>query len=118
MRKQFRIQRAVCLARAGEYVRAVAEANALTEGKDLPGGTIYDLACVCALAAAGVKDDAKLREQYAGRAVILLQQARKAGYFKQRANIPHMKQDGDLQSLRERTDYRDLLRELETRNEP
>jgi hypothetical protein len=40
----------------------VAETNALTEGKDVPGPMLYDAARVCALAAASVKDDAKLSE--------------------------------------------------------
>jgi serine/threonine-protein kinase len=65
-RNDLRLQRAVCLAQAGEHVRAVAEANALTEGKGVTGPTLYDAACVCALAAASVKDNAKLTEQYAG----------------------------------------------------
>ena len=59
----------------------------------MPGPTLYDAACVFALAVASVKDDAKLSEQYAGRAVALLRQAQKASYFKQPANIAHMKKD-------------------------
>jgi hypothetical protein len=96
----------------------VAEANALTEGKDVPGPTLYDAACVCALAAASAKDDAKLSEQYAGRAVALLRRAQKAGYFKQPAKIADMKKDSDLRALRTRPDYRDLLKELETPAKP
>jgi hypothetical protein len=96
----------------------VAEANALTEGKDVPGPTLYNAACVFALAAASVKNDAKLREEYAGRAVALLRQAHKAGYFKQPANIAHMKKDCDLRALRTRPDYQSLLKELETPAKP
>ena len=92
----------------------MAEANALTEGKDVSGPTLYDAACVCALAAASVKDDAKLSEQYAGRAVALLCQAHKAGYFKEQARVAHLKKDGDLRALRGRPDYQALLKELET----
>jgi tetratricopeptide (TPR) repeat protein len=118
MRNLLRLGRAGCLAQTGEHVRAVAEANALTEGKDVPGPTLYDAACVYALAAASVKDDAKLSEQYAGRAVGLLRQAQKTGYFKQSANIAHMKKDSDLRALRTRSDYRDLFKELETPAKP
>jgi tetratricopeptide (TPR) repeat protein len=117
-RNGFRLQRAGCLAQIGEHVRAVAEANALTQGKDVPGLTLYDAACVCALAAASVKDDAKLGEQYAGRAMALLRQAQKAGHFKQPDNIDHMKKDDDLRSLRARPDYRNLLKELEPPAKP
>jgi tetratricopeptide (TPR) repeat protein len=117
-RNDLRLGRAGCLAQVGEHVRAVAEANALTEGQDVPGPTLYSAASVFALAAASVKDDAKLRDQYAGRAVALLRQAQKAGYFKQPANIAHMKMDDDLRALRARPDYRDLLKELETPAKP
>jgi tetratricopeptide (TPR) repeat protein len=118
LRNGLRLQRAVCLAQTGEHARAVAETNALTEGKDVQGPTLYDAARVCALAAASVKDDAKLSEQYAGRAVTLLRQAQKAGYFKQPATIAHMKKDSDLRALRARPDYRNLLKELETPAKP
>jgi tetratricopeptide (TPR) repeat protein len=118
MRNEFRLRRTVCLAHAGEHARAVVEANALIEGKDVSGSTLYDAACVCALAAANVKDNAKLSQQYAGRAVALLRQAQKAGYFKQPANIAHMKKDNDLRALRARPDYRNLLKELETPAKP
>jgi hypothetical protein len=77
-----------------------------------------DAACVCALAAASVKDDAKLSEQYASRAVVLLRQAQKAGYFKRPANVAHLKKDSDLRALRGRPDYEVLLKELETLAKP
>jgi tetratricopeptide (TPR) repeat protein len=118
LRNGLRLQRAGCLAQTGEHARAVAEANALTERKDVQGPTLYDAARVCALAAASVKDDAKLSEQYAGRAVAVLRQAQKAGHFKQPATIAHMKKDDDLRALRVRPDYRDLLKELETPAKP
>ena len=41
-----------------------------------------------------------------------------AGYFKQPANVAHMKKDSDLRALRARPDYRDLLKELETPTKP
>jgi hypothetical protein len=118
MRNDFPLLRAGCLAQTGEPSRAVAEVNALTEGKDVPGRTLYDAACVCALAAASVKDDATFSEQYAGRAVALLHQAQKAGYLKQPANVAHRKKDSDLQALRARPDYQALLKELESPAKP
>jgi hypothetical protein len=70
---------------------------------------LYDLACVCALASAAVKDDAKRREQYADRAVALLRQAVAAGW----KDAAHMKKDQDLAPLRDREDFQKLLAELE-----
>jgi serine/threonine-protein kinase len=118
LRNDIRLGRARCLAQTGEHARAVAEANALTEGKDVPSRTLYDAACVYALASASVKDDAKLGEQYAGRAVALLRQAQKTGYFKEQAKVAHLKKDSDLRALRGRPDYQALLKELETPAKP
>lgn len=109
---------AVCLARAGEHARAMAEANALIEEKDESGPTLYAAACVFALAAASVKDDTKLCEQHAGRAVTLLRQAQQAGCFKEQAKVAHLKKDSDLRALRGRPDYQALLKELETPAKP
>ena len=91
------------LARAGEHAKAVAEANALAEAKDVDGGMLYNLACVCALAATAVRDDAKLQDQYAARAVELLRQAVAKGY----KEAAHMKKDKDLDALRDREDFQE-----------
>jgi WD40 repeat protein len=109
----FRCNRAYSLARTGEHAKAVAEANALAAAKNVTGNTLHDLACVCALAAAAVRDDAKLQDQYAARAVELLRQAVAKG-FKEAA---HMKKDKDLDALRDREDFKRLLAELETQKE-
>jgi serine/threonine protein kinase/tetratricopeptide (TPR) repeat protein len=103
--------RAQSLARAGEHAKAVAEASALAEAKDMNGGTLYDLACVCALAAAAVKDDANLQAQYAARAVELLAQAVAKGF----KDAARMKKDKDLDVLRDREDFGRLVAELEAK---
>jgi tetratricopeptide (TPR) repeat protein len=120
-RHEFRLLYAGNLAQAGQHAHALAQANALAEEKDVPGPTLYSAACLCALAVTIVKEDAKIREQYADRAVALLRQAQKAGYFKEPANIANMKKHSDsgaLQTLRARPDYRQLLKELETPAKP
>ena len=60
-------------------------------------------------------DPAKLKEQYAARSVELLRKAESAGFFKDKKNIEHMKKDTDLEPLRQREDYKKLLKELETK---
>ncbi len=106
-----RTRRARSLARAGDHAKAVAEANALAETKDVTGNTLYDLACVCALASAAAKGDAKFQDQYATRAVELLRQAVAKGY----KDIDHLKKDDDLKALREREDFQKLVKELEVK---
>jgi tetratricopeptide (TPR) repeat protein len=109
---RYRHGRAMSLARAGEHARAVAEAAFLAELKGHTGQTLYDLACVCALAAADAQGDARLREQYAARAVALLRQAIAAGY----TDAAGMKKDRDLDALRDRADFRAVLAETRANN--
>ncbi len=73
---------------------------------------VYNAACGHALCAAAVPED-PTREQYAARAVALLGKAREAGFFKDKKNVAHLKQDRDLYALRQRDDFKNLLAELE-----
>jgi serine/threonine protein kinase len=91
-----------CQARAEQWDAALKDADQLAKGdsRDL----FYDCACVYALAHAKLKDD-----QHAVRAVALLRQAVGKGY----RDVAHMKEDTDLDSLRARADFRQLVAELE-----
>ncbi len=65
------------------------------------------------------KDDrTRLAEQYAARAVALLAKARAAGYFNRAPVLEHMKNDPDLTPLRDRDDYKKLLRGLSSSGGP
>jgi tetratricopeptide (TPR) repeat protein len=114
----FRLQHCAALAHAGEHraaVKAVEEllASSDPKGKTPPSGSLlYDAAWAFALSAAAVKDDAKLREQYAARAIALLRQAKTAGFFKDPKQVEHMKKDTDLDTLRQRDDYQKFAAEL------
>ena len=69
-------------------------------------GQWYDFACVFAIASGKLADK---KDEYAKRAVELLQRAVKAGY----KDAAHMKKDTDLDPLRDRDDFKKLLAELE-----
>jgi tetratricopeptide (TPR) repeat protein len=105
----FRLQRAVSLVHSGDHSSAVAEANAVAEAKDAQADHLYDAACVCALASSSVKQDTKVAERYASRAVELLQQSVAKGF----KNVAHMKKDTDLDGLRGRDDFKKLMAQLE-----
>jgi tetratricopeptide (TPR) repeat protein len=105
-----RLERAMTLVHLKEYVRAMAEADALAEAKDAPGNVVYDAACVFALCAGSTKE-ASQAEQQAARAVALLKRAIARGF----KDVAHLKQDADLAALRARNDFRDLLKELEAK---
>src|SRR5262249_31993199 len=96
-----------------KVAEAVADAEALTKDTAAPVDLLYDAACICSLAAAAVKDDAKQQEMYAARALALLRRAQAAGYFKDRKLIEHMKKDADLDTLRQREDVKRFVAELQ-----
>jgi hypothetical protein len=117
MRPYFRLQHCLSLAHLGEHRAAVKGVEKLlrssSEEADPPSGSLcYDSACVYALSAAAVKDDAPLRDQYAARALALLRQAQKNAFFKDPKQIDNMRKDTDLDALRPRDDFKKFLREF------
>jgi serine/threonine protein kinase/tetratricopeptide (TPR) repeat protein len=119
----YRLARACARARGGDHAAAVAEAGEVAAQPGLTGDALYNLACVYSLASAAARGDAKLPpaerdqrpEQYAARAVEFLARTRDAGYFKSADAIRHMKEDSDLDLLRQRADFRNLAAAIEGR---
>jgi serine/threonine-protein kinase len=122
-RAGFRLKRADALAHAGEHGKAASEAEELTQDKNVQGDSLYDLACVLALAGAAAARDARmpgserrsLAEKHAARAIALLEQARGKGFFKDTKRVDHLKKDSDLDCLRQRADYQEFLASLEAK---
>jgi serine/threonine-protein kinase len=115
-----RLQRSASLARAGQHVQATATVEGLLRPGHADSATLYDAACVYAVAAAQAAKAApphtsSLRaERYATRAVALLREAVQKGY----KNVAHMKKDADLDALRVRDDFQQLLGQLEQKSRP
>jgi serine/threonine protein kinase/Flp pilus assembly protein TadD len=105
----FRAGRAATRVNAGLVAEAVAEYAELLKLPVVPAPVLYDFACVYALASG--KSAAK-KQEYADRAMQLLQQAAKAGY----KDAAHMKEDTALDPLRGREDFKLLLQELEKKS--
>ena len=103
---QVRAGRADSRVRAGQVAEAVDEAADLTKLPGWPANQWYDFACIYAVAAG---QDAAKKAEYADRAMELLQRAVKAGY----KDAAHIKTDGDLDPLRGRADFKQLLATLE-----
>src|SRR5205085_7043766 len=85
-----RLDRAVALGRVGEHTRAVPEADALAPQAKTTGEALYRLAVAYALSAEAVRhdtripstDQSRLADEYAEKALGMLQKAVTAGYFK------------------------------------
>jgi serine/threonine-protein kinase len=105
---EFRWERALSLAHAGEHAQAVAAAVELVQVKGAAADTLYNCARVCSVAAAVAKDDPGLQEQYGTRAVELLRRAVDAGY----KDVENMQKDKDLDAIRGREDVKQLLQQL------
>jgi tetratricopeptide (TPR) repeat protein len=113
----YRLQWASALVRAGQHAAATVAAEELLQTGNAARTTLYDAACVYAVAVAQAAKQAPrhtsslLAERYARRAVALLCQAVQRGFN----NIAHLKKDPDLDSLRQRPDFHQLLAELEAK---
>ena len=86
--------------------------------KHSDGQSLYNAACMRAVTAAvfaksPAANAARLAKEEADRAMAWLKQAVAAGY----KDVEHMKKDKDLDTLRDREDFKKLLTELEARTE-
>ena len=102
----FRASRAISRLNAGMVAEAVAEVAELTKLPNWNVGQWYDFAYVYAAASGKIADK---KAEYAERAMELLRKSVKAGY----KDVAHLKQDKDLDPLRERDDFKKLLAELQ-----
>jgi eukaryotic-like serine/threonine-protein kinase len=109
-RPGLRVQRINSRLQAGQVGEAIAEAAELTKSSGWHFAQLYDFACIYAIASGKIADK---KQEYADRAMEMLQKAVKAGY----KDAAHMKKDTDLDPLRGREDFKKLLAELETKAE-
>lgn len=108
-RRGFRLERAMSRANAGQAAAAVAEVDELAKSSDWSPVQKYDFACVYGIAAGKVSDK---REAYSVHAVELLRKAMVAGY----KEVAHIRKDPDLDSVRDREDFKALLKEMENKS--
>src|SRR5262249_18749094 len=111
-RSYFRVERAIALAHLKEHAKAAAEADAGAGETNLPALLIQDAAAVFAVCSVAARDDAKLSEQYAARAVALLRRAFEKNY---KAIATDVRRDKNLDVLRSREDFKKLLTEWEAK---
>jgi hypothetical protein len=117
----FQVYRTISLAHEHDYLRATAEADALAKSPGMGGEEFYYLAATFAVSVAAVRQDAKLSrdeaerrvEQYATRALALLNQARAAGFFQAPGVREGFTKEADFNPLRSRADFRQFVTALE-----
>jgi serine/threonine protein kinase/tetratricopeptide (TPR) repeat protein len=113
----FRALRAGALARLGDHARAAAEADELTKAGSPDANTLYQLARAYSQAALAARQDTKLSEAeraraaaaHAERAVELLRKAAETKQFRSAGNVKRLREEKDLDPLRDRDDFKKLL---------
>jgi serine/threonine protein kinase len=105
-KRRLRAVRSNSWIQSGKHAEAVAEVAELTKSDNWTAGQWYDFACVYAVSSGKIAG--KTRE-YGDRALELLKKSVEAGW----KDAAHIKKDPDLDSLRERDDFRKLVAELE-----
>jgi tetratricopeptide (TPR) repeat protein len=111
--EQFRLSKIAVQFRQGEVAKSMPELKTWTEKKGLSGTTCYNLACLYSLASAAVRGDPRQSGTYAEKAMELLNTAERAGYFRNPATVAHARKDEDLEALRTRKEFQDLMTRLE-----
>jgi serine/threonine protein kinase len=113
-RDDFRLDRAVTLARLQRQAEATAEAEDVLRSSQSSIPRLYKSALVYALSVAAAWDtDPRQAEHYALRTVQLLQQAVSQGY----EDVEALKENADFDAVRQRPDFQKLLEELEQSQE-
>lgn len=116
-RTAFLLSRAASLARLGDYAQAVQQAEAVAAGKTLPFSLLFAQARVYSLAARAAEQDPNLAEaerrqragQYGEQGIKVLRRAVEAGY----KDVQRLKTDPELEPLRAREEFKELLLKLE-----
>ena len=112
-----RLFRPAPLARLGDHLQATAEIETLLKEGSVQGLNLYTFAYAYSLSSSAAANDArlppaernKLADKYGRRSVELLSKARATGYFQNPGRLAHMKEDDDLDAIRDRADFKKLL---------
>jgi tetratricopeptide (TPR) repeat protein len=115
-----RTLRACALVKTGDYRRAVAEVQEVSRGWFLTDDFRYTFAEIYSWAGAVVRSDGKLpeaerdklSEEYAGRALQLLRQIERSGYFNSPESFKSLQGDAFFSPLQGREEYRKLVQEV------
>jgi tetratricopeptide (TPR) repeat protein len=116
-----RVDFAICLTRAGQHARAVAEARAVSAKPAVPAATRWLLATAFGHAAvAAERDDTltspereRLRDKYGSLSLAELRRCQQAGYFKDANRRQQLLTDPALGVIRAREDFKKLLPDVE-----
>jgi serine/threonine protein kinase/tetratricopeptide (TPR) repeat protein len=111
-RSFYQWHRVDCLVSAGELSRATRAADELVAAPNTPGGACVAAACIYARCSQAVAGDAQRKEELAAHAVRLLRRAERSGFFNDKKVRDRLRTEADLDSLRQRDDFKRLFAEM------
>jgi tetratricopeptide (TPR) repeat protein len=120
-------ERTLTQARAGECEHATSEVEKRLKEKNKPAAELYQAARIFAVASVTIREDKHLTaaeqdtraDEYAARAVMVLQQIQGAGFFRNNpAAVEQMKQEADFKVLQNRQDYQKISKSIEDATAP
>jgi len=96
--------------RLGRVEEGMEAAAAVLVRPDVKPTNHYDVACCCSLASAAAKDKPADGERLAKQAIRHLEDAVKAGFFKQPEFVGHIHKDADMNPLRSPEDFKEFVK--------
>jgi eukaryotic-like serine/threonine-protein kinase len=108
-RINLRLKRASNLLNLKDHVRAAADASAVAESANAKAEDFYNAACIYALSVQMTERDKPRADGYAASAVALLRRGIEKGY----EGADRIGTNGDLEALRSRDDFKQLLKDIE-----
>jgi len=109
--RRYKVPRAVSRIHSGKVAEAIGEIAELSKESGWNSLQWYDFACVYAIASAKVADK---KQEYADRAMELLTRAVDTGF----SDLQLIKSDADLNSLRQRDDFKKLVAKIAAKSAP
>jgi tetratricopeptide (TPR) repeat protein len=104
---------ATALSHLGKAVEAATSLDRLVQAGGVPAQFLFPAACMYARAVSVSGRDAKLTDHFSGQSVAHLRLAHRAGEFRGPAGKQRLLQEHDLDPLRGRPEFRDLLAEID-----
>ncbi len=106
-----RVHRVLIVARAGNAMKAIKEADQLAQGKDLDPLVYIELARVYGLAITQGAGGADNVDAHAGKAIALLRTAKDRRYLITPEDVEQFSRDADFKALSSRPSFRELMKE-------
>lgn len=106
----YQVQQAYQLMHCGRFEEALVLANQVVKGRSRNLVAVYNAACLFSQASSLIANSS---EEYTKRALQILRELASLNYFKDSAHLKDLREDADLNPIRNRAEFQSLIRENE-----